>query len=66
MITQLLERGSLLRHLVEDLGQGVRAVFGSLANLAVQLREALKYCLWPEDCFDPRTASGRRIGLDTS
>jgi len=66
MITQLLERGSLLRQLVEDLGKGVRAVFGSLANLAVQLREALKYCLWPEDCFDPLTASGRRIGLDTS
>jgi hypothetical protein len=66
IITQLLERGSLLRQLVADVGKGVRAVFGSLANLAQQLREALKYCLWPEDCFDAAAARNRRLGLDSS
>ena len=66
MITQLLERGSLLRQLVEELGKGARAVFGSLANIAQQLREALKYCHWPDECFDGQAAARRRIGLDTS
>src|SRR5260370_7314179 len=50
IITQLLERGSLLGQLVAGLGTKVRALFGSLANIAQQLREALKYCWWPEDC----------------
>jgi hypothetical protein len=66
IITQLLERGSLLRQLVEGLGKGARAVFGSLANIAQQLREALKYCRWPDDCFDGQAAARRRIGLDSS
>ena len=66
ILTQLLERGSLLRQLVERRGRGVRAVFGSLANIAQQLREALRYCLWPAACFDSQAARERRIGLDTS
>jgi hypothetical protein len=66
ILTQLLERGSLLRQLVEELGKGVRRVFGSLSNIAQQLREALKYCLWPQACFDAQAAGQRRIGLDTS
>jgi len=66
IITQLLERGSLLRQLTAELGPGVRGVFGSLANIAQQLREALKYCRWPEDCFDAWAAQGRRVGLDSS
>ena len=66
LITQLLERGSLLRQAVEGLGAGVRAVFGSLSNMAQQLREALKYCPWPETCFDRQAAQRRRVGLDSS
>jgi hypothetical protein len=66
ILTQLLERGSLLRQLVADLGQKVRTVFGSLSNIAQQLRESLKYCLWPESCFDAAEAARRRIGLDSS
>ena len=49
IIAQLLERGCLLRQRVAGLGQKVCAVFGSLANIAQQLREALKYCWWPDD-----------------
>jgi hypothetical protein len=66
IVTQLLERGSLLLQLVAGLGQSVPAVFGSLANLAQQLREALRYCHWPDDCFDAAAAQARRIGLDSS
>jgi hypothetical protein len=66
ILTQLLERGSLLRQLVAARGPNVRVVFGSLANIAQQLREALRYCLWPEECFDRQAARRRRIGLDSS
>lgn len=66
IITQLPERGTLLRQMVEKRGPAVRAVFGSLSNIAQQLREALKYCGWPQECFDAATAQARRIGLDTS
>jgi hypothetical protein len=66
ILTQLLERGSLLRQLVEVRGKGVRAVFGSLANIAQQLREALRYCVWPAECFDSAAARARRIGMDSS
>jgi hypothetical protein len=66
IITQLLERGSLLGQLAANLGQKVRTLLGSLANIARQLREALKYCWWPQDCFDDDAAARRRIGLDSS
>ena len=66
ILTQLLERGSLLRQLAAGLGKKAQAVFGSLANVAQLLREALKYCLWPQECFDARAAGRRRIGFDTS
>jgi hypothetical protein len=66
ILTQLLERGSLLRQLAAGLGKKVQAVFGGLANIAQLLREALKYCRWPEDSFDARAAGRRRIALDTS
>jgi hypothetical protein len=66
IITQLLERGTLLMQLVAGLKRKVRAVFGSLSNIAQQLREALKYCCWPKDFFDAAAAAQRRIGLDSS
>jgi hypothetical protein len=62
ILTQLLERGSLLRQLVECRGRSARVVFGSLANIAQQLREAVRYCPWPEECFDSAAALARRIG----
>jgi hypothetical protein len=66
IITQLLERGSLLRQRVAQRGPTAGAVFGSLANIAQCLRESLVYCLWPQDCFDAQAAAQRRISLDTS
>jgi hypothetical protein len=66
ILMQLLERGSLLRQLTAELGAGVVAVFGSLSNIAQQLREALRYCAWPETCFDKELAKSRRLRLDTS
>ena len=42
------------------------AVFGSLANIAQQLREALRYCVWPAECFDSAAARARRVVLDSS
>lgn len=66
ILTQLLERGSLLRQLAAGLGKRAQAIFGGLANLAQLLREALKYCLWPAECFDERAAQRRRLGFDTS
>jgi len=64
ILTQLLERGSLLRQLVEGRGKNARAVFGSLANIAQRLREALVYCWWPADYFDSATAAQRRLGWE--
>jgi hypothetical protein len=66
ILTPLLERGRLLQQLVEGRGRGVRSVFGSLANIAQQLREALRYCPWPEEYFDSAAARARRLGLDSS
>jgi hypothetical protein len=66
ILTQLLERGSWLRQLVEGRGKNARAVLGSLATIAQRLREALGYCGWPAEYFDSATAVRRRLGLDSS
>lgn len=66
IFTQLLERGSLLRQLVTDLGKEARAVFGSWSHIAQLLREALTYCLWPTEYFDQQAARKRRLRLDSS
>jgi len=44
MLTQLLERGSLLRQFSADLGSSVLKVFGSLKNVARRLLEGLRHC----------------------
>jgi hypothetical protein len=66
MLTQLLERGSLLRQLTADLGKRVDQVFGSLANIAQRLLEGLRLCVWPEECFAAETAQRLRIRLEDS
>ena len=66
ILTQLLERGSLLRQLAAERGRTPVQLFGSLANIAQLLRESLTYRLWPAECFDAQAARRRRIGLDTS
>ena len=41
-------------------------LFGSLKNLARRLLEGLRYCWWPEECYDVEAAGRLRIGLDSS
>jgi len=59
---QLLERGSLLRHLAQTQGKTPLGVFGSLKNIARRLLEGLRHCLLPEE--EPRAVI--QIRLDTS
>jgi hypothetical protein len=66
VIIQLLERGSLLRRLAEELGKKVWQLFGSLKNIARRLLESLRLLPWEESWFDAQQADGLRIDFDTS
>ena len=66
ILTQLLERGSLLRQLAADLGKRLDQAFGSLANIAQRLLEGLRQCVWPEECFAAEAAGRLRIRLEDS
>lgn len=66
ILIQLLERGSLLRRLVDEHGRTLLQWFGSLKNIARRLLDGLRYTLWPEECFDAAAATRLHIGLDTS
>jgi hypothetical protein len=67
ILTQLVERGTLLRQLTAHHQRTPLQLFGSLANIVHRLREVLRWLVWPEDCFDEDAARRRRIGLvDTS
>jgi hypothetical protein len=66
IITQLVERSSLLRQLAAELKRTPLQLFGSLANMARCLLDALSYFTWPEDYFDETAARGRRIHFDSS
>jgi hypothetical protein len=64
IITQLCERGSLLRQLAAELGRTPLQLFGSLKNIARRLLEALRYLSLPPESFDSRAARHIRIRLD--
>lgn len=49
MMLQLLEQGSLLRHLAQTQGKAPRALFGSLKNIARRLLEDLRHRVLPEE-----------------
>jgi hypothetical protein len=66
ILTQLLERGSWLRRLAEELGRPVWKLFGSLKNVARRLLEGLRFVPWAEEWFDAATAARLRLGLDDS
>lgn len=65
IVVQLLERGSLLRRLAEELGRPVWKLFGSLKNVARRLLESVRFLRWPEEWFGPE-AQRLRISLDSS
>jgi hypothetical protein len=66
MLTQLLERGSLLRRLADECGRPVWKLFGSLKNLVRRLLESIRFLAWEESWFDPEQAQTVRIALDSS
>lgn len=66
ILTQLLERGSLLRRLAAELGRPFWKLFGSLKNVARRLLDSLRFVRWQDAWFDADAAARLRIGLDTS
>lgn len=63
ILLQLLEQGSLLRHLAAEQGRTPWQWLGSLKNLALLLVESIRNCVWSPDCFDPHNAARLRIGF---
>jgi hypothetical protein len=67
LLLQLLEKGSLLRHLAQEQGKRTAVdLFGSLKNLAQRLLESLRYWHWPDEAFDRAAAGPIQIRLDSS
>jgi hypothetical protein len=66
VLVQLLERGSLLRRLAEEVGRPFWKLFGSLKNVARRLLESVRWQSWEEGWFDAEAAAQVHISLDTS
>jgi hypothetical protein len=66
VLVQLLERGSLLRRLAEEMGRPVWKLFGSLQNVARRLLDSVRYRVWAVEWFDACQAGKLRIRLDSS
>jgi hypothetical protein len=67
LLLQLVEKGSLLRHLAQEQGQRTAlALFGSLKNMAQRLLESLRYRHWPDEVFDVAVARTIQVRLDSS
>ena len=66
LLTQLLERGSLLRRLAAEVGRPFWKLFGSLKNVARRLLDSVRFVAWEASWFDPRQAGALRIELDSS
>jgi hypothetical protein len=63
---QMLEMGSLLKHLAKRYEATPVRLFGSLSNIAKRLLEGFRYFRLPDDAFDPLRAAQCQIRLDTS
>jgi hypothetical protein len=66
VLTQLLERGSLLRRLALECGRPFWQLFGSLKNVARRLLDSIRFVAWEESWFAPAVAKKLRIELDSS
>jgi hypothetical protein len=54
LLLQLVEKGSLLRHLAEEQGKRTAVQwFGSLKNMAQRLLESLRYLAWNDETLAP-------------
>ena len=63
---QLLEVGSLLKHLAQRYQATPIHLFGSLKNIARRLLDCFRYFHIPDDAFDSLQAAQCHIRLDTS
>jgi hypothetical protein len=66
VLTQLSERGSLLRRLALESGRPFWQLFGSLKNVARRLLDSIRFVVWEAWWFDPAVARKLRIELDSS
>jgi hypothetical protein len=67
LLLQLVEKGSLLRHLAQEQGKRTAVeLFGSLKNMAQRLLESLRYRHWSDEAFDRAAAGAIQIRLDSS
>jgi hypothetical protein len=67
LVLQLLEKGSLLRHLAQEQGKRTAVeLFGSLKNMAQRLLESVRYRPRPDEAFDGAGAGPIQIRLDSS
>jgi hypothetical protein len=67
LLLQLVEKGSLLRHLAQELGKRTAVeLYGSLKNMAQRLLDSLRYRHWPDEAFDPTAAGSIQIRIDSS
>ena len=67
LLLQLVEKGSLLRHLAEQQGKKTAVeLFGSLKNMAQRLLESLRYRRWEDTAFDAAAAAKVQIRLNSS
>lgn len=65
-LSQLLEKGSLLRHVAARRGKTVRGLFGSLKNISRRLLDCFRYFHIPQQAFDPALAKRIQIRLNSS
>lgn len=66
VLTQLSERGNLLRRLALESGRPFWQLFGSLKNVARRLLDSIRFVVWEAWWFDPAVARKLRIELDSS
>jgi hypothetical protein len=67
LLLQLVEKGSLLRHLAQEQGKRTAVdLFGSLKNMAQRLLESLRYQHWPDEAFNRAGGGAIQIRLDSS
>ena len=67
LLLQLVEKGSLLRQLTQQLGQSTAAkLFGSLKNIAPHMFDSLRFLRWADDVFDRELAKKIQIRFDSS
>ena len=63
LLLQLVEKGSLLRHLAREQGKRTAVeLFGSLKNMAKRLLESLRYRHWPDEGSTSREPARSRYG----